>query len=390
MQAAAQRIIDGPAMIFFEGDSLYSTATPRMQQGVAQHWRVNTVTGMTAIGGCQHWDIALSGGGAGRTNTQREDSWYGAGPDQTVAPIAVNEIAWSANESGGFHRITVNNTARQWFANGDPWSNVAINADFVYFADAANSIAQARFRGRRSGDQAINNFDNVNIAGPVGGALQHYEVAIPAAVNASDNLPSMDILAATGYDETGRKWWPVACRFYRPGVVGTQFCFVSARGGWTAADHINQAKCSDARRLEFYSILGKPNVFWIMLGTNGWNQAHVESMINNRRQLMNQLGVQPLFVLEAPYENANTVGNGATIAADMHRLSQVYSDVGFVNTFGMAARLGVASGLFVDGGDQIHQIAAGASYYPAISWAALYAAYFGSGQRNLRNRIRLP
>lgn len=385
--AMARRIIEGPCDIAFEGDSLYSQNAPRMQQGIAQHWRPNTIAGWVTQGGCQIWDNGGDGSTGGvRTQTQRNYDWYTG--STTVAPCTINEILWDgASQADGtrIKLVQLNNTARGWFPGGDPFSNVALKCKVVFWADDT-SVTQLRFRGFRTDVSAMNDTDNVDTSGPAGGIYKSVEVDIPAAVNTSGNLPIMDILTATGITELNKYWWPIAYRIYRPGVTGTTFNFVGSRGGFTATNHMEQSKCSNARRADYYNFVGAPNLVWDCLGTNNGDfvsgnayKVLLKAKVDDRRTRLNALGVSPLFVLEVPYTNSASSAIVSEVARVMYELSQEYSDIGFLNTAAMAGNFAVLDGdgagsAFLDA-DDIHQSSLGASYFPAISWAALASAY---------------
>lgn len=398
LRAMAKAIIEG-CRISFEGDSLYSTNSPRMQQGIAQHWRVNAVKGWVTPTGCQIFDGSLGGASASRTLTTRSYNWYTG--STTVAPCDINELKWTANEanSSGVLRATANATASGWFPGGDPWAQNSgdaltdvLKCDWVWWADAT-SVGQLRFRGRRSTDTANNDEDNVTTNQGTAGYM-HKEVTIPTSAAAGGGVPAPDILTATGFNEFAGSansfWWPICARFYRPNVTGTEFSFVPSHGGYTATMHTEEAKCSTARRTDFYNYTGRPNLFWLSLGTNNGDyvsgsqwKALIKAIIDNRRAICATLGVTPMFVLENPYLNLGTNSLSATFGQALYELSQENADVGYINTAALCASYAVldgdGSGSAFLNADDIHQNAMGASYFPLATWAALAGEYSRSG-----------
>lgn len=391
----ARRIIDGgpaarPTIISFEGDSLSSEAANRNVNGIVEGWRIPFMSFYTSHNN-DYFDPALFGTNGSRTYTVRNSSWYGAGPDQTVAPTeGQQETVWSGNEAdgSGIDRVTFNSENAN-VVGGEWMKNVALKCDLIFFG-TPDSLAEVRIRGRNASDTTYTNLTGQSLVEDPAA----YKV-ITVDIGPSAPYPGVDILTNAGYNETGKELIIVGYRFYRPNTAGTGIMFTGVSNG-RAVDHTDQTKCSDARRREFYASTGLPNVVWVQIGQNlsaeesssiavTW-KANVKAIVDNRRTILKSLGIEPLFVLVATPDTNKGEATHEAMAQAMYELARDHSDVGFVNLYRLAGKFSMLNTHMLS--DSIHQSAAGARYYSGLMWAALSAAYSSTPTDTLRNRGR--
>jgi hypothetical protein len=266
-----------------------------------------------------------------------------------------------------------------------------LTASFSWWATPIS--VTARLRALRNGTTSYD--QTFDFSSPT---AQYKTVDLPIAAGAGDGW--IDVLTAAGVDETGKELIPLMTVFRRAGLARGVVPIWAAHSGFNFTYHVDQSRCSDARREDFYRAAcgGRgPDILWPQLGTNLETRPPGESgditqlwydagkdYCANRRASGARLGNPPRIILSTPHP---TSGRSPAVLEDIneafYQLSREFADVTFINGCRLAGGASVISANFL--ADGTHYNTAGAYYMGAAIWSAIESAAAQKAQVQVRS-----
>lgn len=385
--AIVRRMRYGEANVVVYGDSIWAqTSTPRCHEGVRNVWRPVAWKGWAGPVIPSGADIItiVYATGSGKTVTSRApgDTFYSGA--SAVCPIQAGDATWTSN-LGAFGTIaegSISAANLAAFMGGDWAEGRTCTSRFVYWGSATttSNVGSNEYRNNVSVGFVA------TVALTQSGGYQNFD----RTIDTTTGWPLERVWGASpNIDETGSDLALLLFRLWVPSRTGMQFCAIS-NGGWTAADHTDTAKCSDANHQAFLSAIGTPNVVIIQIGQNltaGESSAiattwktNVEAMVNRVRTALSNLGeTDPLFLLVSQYDTNKGETTHEAMNQALYELARDTSDVAFLNLHRIAGPFARLDNLYLS--DSIHPNAAGANHFARKIWE-------GAGT-TARRRIRV-
>jgi hypothetical protein len=262
------------------------------------------------------------------------------------------------------------------------WSDGLLRGRVVYLS--GGSMADLMVRGRRGGSV-------VTTASIPSGESGTFYTDVSCGVG--PGLPSLEITSAPGVDERGEYAVWLGAGFYAVDAGGNRIpgfgLMLVGVGGWTTANHLDNAGCTPQALAGYYAATLRPNTFLLHIGANqtaaeaqslnagdpSVYRANVAAMIDRHTQAALAAGAQgPVrWILVNPFPLGWSDLNAQT---RMVALSQVAAadpqNRGVVDLSVLAARRNGAQSWYTT--DGAHPTPDGAAYLAGLIWSQIVGA----------------
>lgn len=424
LEAFAQRLVTEKARLLVVADSIWSDdVAGRMPVGVRDTWNVDffgwTVkTGFTAIDCLGMAMQAASapddfpsppGAGFGRTCVHHSPPSTGSynvfqPGNLTVSPKPFMESRFHGDWTRGapFWRGVLqaghpNSSGINQFANfrRGSWLSSSMNITAIFYHDSS-TLSRFELIPYRNGFQTFGG----QLVQPAANGVQGYTINCFGfgepwiQFQAEASLAEQAYNAVTGPANSNLV---VLGAHFEDAMATDGVSFtVIANPGWSGADHLSPAMCTDANLAGYLAGVRNPNLVLIQLGANVeanevdgsgnllplW-KANVESLIARYRTLLTfedggggPPPPPPLFLLVAQYDLGPSYVRTPAIAEALHEISQAQPDVAFINLYAFAgSHAGLLSNNYLS--DGVHPTTAGSDYLANLLWIALSNAVCG-------------